>query len=659
MHIGINLKTEVLLRRMTMLAGVAAIATISIGMIAVIGWIFDIPTFRSVFPGFVIMRANTALGLIACGTALLLLRREAASELQKRTGQVLAGIAVLLGLLTLSETVFGWNIGIDEALFQDTFTAPELHPGRVSPVGATCFVLLGLALLLLGRIPGQFLSLGCTFLVLLTIIGYVSDVESLYRIEGYSSIAPHTAFTFLILSLGILAVRPDRGIMNIITSDTPSGRTLRIVLPMGIVFPIILGWLVERAGALWHLNSTSTTSILITLLILLYAVLLYANAATLSRAEVILRESEERYRTLFETMDQGFCVVEMIYDANGKAVDYRFTEINPAFEKHTGLHNAIGVTIRQMVPNHDAHWFEIYGNVAETGESIQFENPADAMQRYYDVFAFRVGGEGSRKVGILFTDITARKKSDKEIERLNNELHQRVIDLQLSNRELESFSYSVSHDLRAPLRGIDGYTRILIETYEELLDVEGKRICGIISSEAQRMGKLLDGLLMFSRFGRQEIQTSVIDMKALIVQIFNELTRFDTREHLDFRIGELPPTLGDALLVRQMWVNLLSNAIKFSSKREKPVIEIGATQSENETTYFIRDNGAGFDMRYADKLFGVFQRLHSEREFEGTGAGLAITHRIVQRHSGRIWSESEVDKGTVFYVSLPNNGESK
>lgn len=664
-HTEINAGAEVLLRRTTMLAKIGAIVAITIGVLSITaigilttdGLIFDSSILGSILSGLAIMRANTALGIIICGGALWLLQKQSPTELTMRAGQVLAGMVLLMGFLTLLEIIFGWNIGIDEAIFRDPFTSPELHPGRISLIGACCMVLSGLALLLLGRVSGQFLSLGCTFLALLSIIGYVSDVESLYRIEGFSSIAPHTAFAFLIISLGILAARPDRGIMNIITSDTPSGRTLRIVLPMGIIFPILTGWIVDRMGDSWSMTAANKTSILITLLILLYSVLLYVNVVTINRAEEKLKEREERYRTLFETMDQGFCVIEMMRDANGKAIDYRFVEINPAFEKHTGLGNAIGVTMRQLVPNHDEHWFETYGKIADTGESLRFENSADAMQRYYDVFAFRIGGDGSQRVGILFTDITIRRQSEKEINRLNDELQQRVVDLQLSNRELESFSYSVSHDLRSPLRGIDGYTRILIETYEHLLDEDGKRICGIISGEAQRMGKLLDGLLTFSRLGRQELQTSSIDMKAMANQCFRDLTHFDESKHIDFRLHEIPHVKGDSLLLRQMWANLLSNAIKFSSKKENPAIEVGATQSDGLITYFVRDNGAGFDMRYSDKLFGVFQRLHSEREFEGTGAGLAIIHRIIQRHGGRIWAESEINKGATFYVSLPNNGE--
>jgi len=250
-------------------------------------------------------------------------------------------------------------------------------------------------------------------------------------------------------------------------------------------------------------------------------------------------------------------------------------------------------------------------------------------------------------------DITQRKRAEQAIRQLNTDLETQAEQLQAANKELEAFSYSVSHDLRAPLRAIDGYTRILVEDYEVNLDSEGKRVCGVISREARRMGQLIDDLLAFSRLGRKEMYSSRIDMNALAGSVFEELIKEENRERIDFTLARLPMAKGDSSLIRQVWVNLLSNAIKFTSRKGRSVIEVGSKHTREESIYYVRDNGAGFDMEYANKLFGVFQRLHSESEFSGTGVGLAIVQRIIRRHGGRVWAQGEVEKGATFYFALP------
>jgi signal transduction histidine kinase len=238
---------------------------------------------------------------------------------------------------------------------------------------------------------------------------------------------------------------------------------------------------------------------------------------------------------------------------------------------------------------------------------------------------------------------------------LDNKVKERTAQLELVNKELEAFSYSVSHDLRTPLRAINGYSIMLKEDYEEKLDAEGKRIIGNVITNARMMGQLIDDLLAFSRLGKKELASSKIDMQSLATNVVNELLQHDLELDYNIHIGLLPPIKADPGMIKQVLINLLGNAIKYSSKKARPEIEIGATDEETKIIYYVKDNGVGFDMAYAGKLFGVFQRLHSQEQFEGTGVGLALVKRIMDKHKGEVWAEAEENIGATFYFSLPKN----
>jgi signal transduction histidine kinase len=228
---------------------------------------------------------------------------------------------------------------------------------------------------------------------------------------------------------------------------------------------------------------------------------------------------------------------------------------------------------------------------------------------------------------------------------------EKAIELSAVNKELEAFGYSVSHDLRAPLRAIDGYSRLLAEDYHERLDDEGRRLLGVVRSSAQRMGRLIDDLLAFSRLGQHPGDASELDMTRLVHEAAAEVKRdFPTAA---IAVAELPPAVADRGMLKQVWCNLLGNALKYSARQEQPRVEVGARREPAETVYWVRDNGVGFDMRYAAKLFGVFQRLHTQEEFPGTGVGLAIVQRVITRHRGRVWAEAKPGEGACFYFSLP------
>jgi len=277
-------------------------------------------------------------------------------------------------------------------------------------------------------------------------------------------------------------------------------------------------------------------------------------------------------------------------------------------------------------------------------------------------FGARIGkplprGEIGELMAALDHDFELMQTQRDAIQRLNADLERRVaertVQIETSSKELEEFTYTVSHDLRTPLRAIDGFSRILEEEYGDKLDDEARRLIGVVRENARKMAQLIDELLTFSRLGRKSIAATSIDMEALARSALAEIgaPAADGRERIE--IHPLPEAWGDPAPIKQVWINLLSNAIKFSGNREHPVIEVSGHANGTESVYCVKDNGAGFDMTYRDKLFGVFQRLHSAQEFAGTGAGLAIVRRMVSRHGGRVWAEGKVDGGAAFYFSLP------
>lgn len=280
--------------------------------------------------------------------------------------------------------------------------------------------------------------------------------------------------------------------------------------------------------------------------------------------------------------------------------------------------------------------------------SVHYINASGIIERDSDGNAVRMTG--------FNWDVTERKKAEQVIKSLNENLEAKVIErtaqLESVNRELEAFSYSISHDLRAPLRAINGYARMLEEDYYTIFDENGKRLLGIVQKNAHQMGTLIDDLLSLSRLGRKEIQKSLVDMKGLTQSILDELPDLDTSP-VQLTLENLHPIQGDHTLLKQVLINLISNALKYSSKTINPIIAIRSAQKENEVIYSIADNGSGFDMAYANKLFGVFQRLHSQEEFEGTGVGLAIVKLIIEKHKGKVWAEGMVEKGATFHFSLP------
>lgn len=256
-------------------------------------------------------------------------------------------------------------------------------------------------------------------------------------------------------------------------------------------------------------------------------------------------------------------------------------------------------------------------------------------------------------VVVMVAFLSERIEKVRSLNRLNEKLMDEQKKLEDANQELEAFAYSVSHDLRVPLRAIDGFSRILVEDYQEELDDEGKRLIGIIRENTKKMGQLIDDILQLSRAGRQEINLTQLDLESIFQNVFNDLKQSSKDRNIVLEMEPLPKVYADRTLIQQVISNLLTNSFKFTAPRENALIKVGFKVGKNEYIYYVKDNGVGFNMKYSSKLFGLFQRLHGQNEFEGTGVGLSIVQRIIRRHGGDVWAEGKVNEGATFYFSLP------
>jgi light-regulated signal transduction histidine kinase (bacteriophytochrome) len=302
------------------------------------------------------------------------------------------------------------------------------------------------------------------------------------------------------------------------------------------------------------------------------------------------------------------------------------------------------------------YWLKLYGRVAATGEPMTFEHYAAHIGKHFSGTAYSPWPD---QVAVTFMDVTERIRAEEALRRMNMQLEERVRSrtaaLETANRELEAFAHSVSHDLRAPLRGIDGWSLALLEDYAERLDAQGRKYLDRVRSEAQHMGKLIDDLLHLSRVGRAQLLPSPVDLSAVTQTIVTRLKEAHADRTIEFVVALHLACTGDARLLEIALTNLLENAVKFTGPRNPARIEVGKTECEGKRAFFVRDNGVGFDMAYAGMLFEPFQRLHKASEFPGTGIGLATVQRVIHRHGGEIWAEGVVNQGATIYFTVGEN----
>lgn len=362
------------------------------------------------------------------------------------------------------------------------------------------------------------------------------------------------------------------------------------------------------------------------------------------------RIPDEHFKAILDGLLEGCQIIDP---------EWRYVYVNDAVARQgrRAKDELIGARMTDLYPGIDQT--EMFGTLRRCMQDR-------VASRMLNEFTFPDGSRGwfelsfqpiPEGVLILSLDVTEVRSAEEAVRALNAALEDRVAErtaqLQAAYQELDAFTYSVTHDLRAPLRAIDGFSRILTEEHGPRLEAEARRLLVSVRANAQRMDQLISDLLRLAKVSRGELQEETIDMAGLASAVFQELAAPEVRETLTFAIGHLPPARGDPVLIRQVWANLISNAVKYSLPKEDRRIEIGGYREPGEAIYSVKDSGVGFDPAFAHKLFGVFERLHRAEEFEGTGVGLAIVRRIVERHGGKVWAEGAVGTGATVFFSLP------
>lgn len=636
----------------------AAGAVILLALVVLAGWGSGLRGLQTVFPGSVPMKPNAAVALTLAAVSLWMQRAGPPEGWRRHVAYACALLVLTIGALTLAEHLFDADIGLDQLLFKETHPIGSAVPGRMPPPPALSCVAIGCALLLLdtaaSRWAVQPLILFSGLMGLTVLVGYSYDQSDLYRLGFYIQMAVPAAVAILVLSIAIALARPDHGMMVLLTSPGPGGLMARRLLLPAILLPFMLGWL-HLIGEHRGLYDNRFGTALFTISnVVVFAILVGWNATVLQRtdekrvqAEAAVRHSEERFRLL---VDGAKDYAIFMLDASG-----RITTWNAGAERMKGYSAA------EVIGAHFSRFY-VTADVARGLPEVELQTAArdgrleaegwrvrkDGSQFWANavITALRDADGGLLGFAKITRDMTDRKRAEDELKHAAKELAR-------SNAELEQFAYVASHDLQEPLRAVAGCVDLLQRRYAGQLDARADEFITHARDGAARMRDLINDLLAYSRVSTHASTLAPIDCNVALSDAMANLTVAIRESGARVTTDRLPTVIADRTQITQLLQNLLGNAIKFRATRA-PEIHVGVERNSGEWRFSVRDNGIGIDSQYSERIFKVFQRLHTRREYPGTGIGLAICKKIVERHGGRIWVTAQPDAGSTFHFTIPD-----
>ncbi len=637
------------------------------GIILLMGWLFNVPIFKSLsflFP----IKADAAICFIFIGISLWLLQTKRANQINIITAKTLALVVLIIGSLALIEYLKGINLGIDQILFIELpGTLNSSLPAHIASITALNLVLIGSSILTMDNNIKirwwplfQIIIIAEGLIAFLAVLGYIYHASNLY---SYTGITAYTALTFCLIFFAVMFIRPDEGFIGSLLDERPGSVLGRRLLPVVILIPIVFGWITLSAQANSFYDSGLGYAILVFSTAIVIAILLWMSITSINKTDLKRRETENKLKRSESSLSEAQKIAHLgnwdwnlktnclhrsdeiyrIYmrdpEEFGMIYDSFLSYVHPEDREYVNrtVKNAINDMYNMEYPLYNIEYRIILPN----GEERTVHEKAEPVY------------ENSSPVRIIGTvqDITERKKTEEQLKVL-------VEELQRSNKELTSFAYITNHDLQEPLRDIASFTQLLERRYKGKLDSDADEFIGYIVDAAVRMKGMINGLLDYSYAGTRGNEFEEIDMNIQLTTALYNLKDLIHENNAEINYYPLPTVLADPGQMIRVFQNLIGNAIKFRKTDEPPKIHIYCEISKDnkEHIFSVSDNGIGIEKQYTDKIFEVFKKLHAISEYKGAGIGLSVVKKILERHGGRIWVESKYGQGSTFYFTIPLTG---